>query len=320
TDRYRAVGFISYAVFLSFVFILNMIEADRGMSFDSADVLQNQIPFCHLVISMILIPVALTNSIIFPGQIIGGFAPISMMIILWLLASVALGKGFCSWGCFYGGWEDGFSRIFKKPRIKNVNIIFRWFSFAVLLLVAISSAMLLSPTYCEWICPFKTVTEFEAVTSVETLIKTIIFLSLFAGLVVILPILTKKRMQCTTLCPLGALNSFTNKINAFDIRIDKEKCTECGKCIRECPTLSLDESSYKTGRVHFTCCKCGKCIDVCPTHAIHYHVKGTPVNKALTVSRNLFVFGGFLFLAVFSGGTFQWGIYKIINLLTTGSY
>jgi ferredoxin-type protein NapH len=320
TDRYRAVGFIAYAVFLSFVFLLNMFEANRGMTFDEADLLQCEIPFCHLVISMVLIPAALTNSIIFPGRILGGFAPIAMMIVIWLLASVALGKGFCSWGCFYGGWDDGFSRIFKKAKLKNVHILFRWFPFAVLLLVAISSAILLSPTYCDWICPFKTVTEFEAVTSVETLIKTIIFLSIFAGLVVILPILTRKRMQCTTLCPLGALNSFTNKINAFDIRIDKEKCTECGKCIKECPTLSLDESSYKTGRTHFTCCKCGKCIDVCPTHAIHYHVKGTPVNKSLTVSRNLFVFGGFLFLAVFSGGTFQMGIYKLINLVTTGSF
>jgi ferredoxin-type protein NapH len=320
TDRYRAVGFIAYAVFLSFVFILNMVEANRGMSFDSADLMQCNIPFCHLVISMVLIPAAITNSIIFPGQILGGFAPIATMIVIWLLASLALGKGFCSWGCFYGGWDDGFSRILKKAKLKNVNILFRWFPFAVLLIVAISSAMLLSPTYCDWICPFKTVTEFEAVTSVETLIKTIIFLSIFAGLVVILPILTRKRMQCTTLCPLGALNSFTNKINAFDIRIDKEQCTECGKCIKECPTLSIDETSYQTGKVHFTCCKCGKCVDVCPTHAIHYHVKGTPVNKSLTFSRNLFVFGGFLFLAVFSGGTFQWGIYKIINLVTTGNF
>jgi len=171
TDKYRAVGFIAYAVFLSFVFLLNMFEANRGMTFDEADLLQCEIPFCHLVISMVLIPAALTN-----------------------------------------------------------------------------------------------------------------------------------------------------KINAFDIRIDKEKCTECDKCIKECPTLSLDESSYKTGKAHFTCCKCGKCIDVCPTHAIHYHIKGTPVNKSHTTSRNLYIFGGFLFLAVFSGGTFQMGIYKIMNLVTTGSF
>jgi ferredoxin-type protein NapH len=319
TDRYRAVIFIMYAVFLSFAFIMNMFRTRNAMSFNSADLMQCQIPFCHLVISMILIPAALTNSIIFPGHIIGGFAPVASMVAIWGLSSLALGKGFCSWGCFYGGWEDGFSRILKKPRMKNVNILFRWSAFAVLLLVAISSAFLLSPVYCDWLCPFKTVTEFQAVTSTETLVKTIIFASLFAGLVVILPVLTKKRMQCTTLCPLGALNSFTNKINAFDIRIDKEKCTKCKKCIDTCPTLSLDESSYDTGRAHFTCCKCGKCIDVCTNHAIHYHIKGVPVNKALSASRFLFVFSGFLFLAVFSGGSIQMGVYSIINLITTGS-
>jgi ferredoxin-type protein NapH len=320
TDRYRAVIFILYAVFLSFAFILNMFQTRDAMTFNTSDMLQCQIPFCHLVISMILIPVALTDSIIFPGNIIGGFAPVATMVVIWGLSSLALGKGFCSWGCFYGGWEDGFSRILKKPKMKNVNILFRWSAFAVFLLVAISSAVMLSPTYCDWICPFKTVTEFEAVTSAETLVKTIIFASLFAGLVVILPVLTKKRMQCTTLCPLGALNSFTNKINVFDIRINKEQCTRCKKCIEACPTLSLDESSYQTSRAHFTCCKCGKCVDGCTNHAIHYHIKGVPVNKALSATRILFVFSGFLFLAMFSGGSIQAGVYRIINLIKTGGF
>ena len=319
TDRYRSVIFILYAVFLSFIFILNMFETRDAMTFNSADMLQCNIPFCHLVISMILIPAALTNSIIFPGNIMGGFAPITSMIVIWGLSSLAIGKGFCSWGCFYGGWEDGFSRIRKKAKLKNVNSLFRWFAFAVLLLVAISSAVMLSPTYCDWICPFKAVTEFEQVTSAETLIKTIIFSSLFAGLVVILPVLTKKRMQCTTLCPLGALNSLTNKINAFDIRINHEQCTQCRNCINACPTLSLDESSYKTGRAHFTCCKCGKCVDVCTKHAINYHIKGVPVNKAQSATRILFVFSAFLFLAIFASGSIQMGVYKIINLITTGS-
>jgi polyferredoxin len=126
-------------------------------------------------------------------------------------------------------------------------------------------------------------------------------------------------MQCTTLCPLGALNSFTNKINAFDIRINQEQCTKCRKCINACPTLSLDDSSYNTTRAHFTCCKCGKCVDVCTNHAIQYHIKGVPVNKAISASRILFVFSGFLFLAVFSGGSIIVGVNRIITLITSGS-
>ncbi len=320
TDKFRATGFILFAVFLSLVFITNMVETREGMSFSSADLLECNIPFCHIVITMILIPIVFTNSIIFPGSILDGFAPVSTMLILWILASIALGKGFCSWGCFYGGWDDGFSRIRKKPLVKNINTIFRWFPFAVLLLVALSAAMTLTPTYCEWACPFKTVTEFEAVTSTETLIKTIIFLLLFLGLVIVLPILTKKRIQCGMFCPMGALTSFTNKVNPFDVRIDKEKCKDCGICEIKCPILSLDPTSIEKGKTHFVCSKCGKCIDACPNQAIHYHIKGTPVNKRNTTARTLFVFSGFLFLAIFSGGTFQMGIIRIINILTTGSF
>jgi len=200
---------------------------------------------------MMIIPAALTKSIIFPGSIVSGFANISTMVVLWFIATLALGRGFCSWGCFYGGWDDGFSRIGKKPTIKKINEIWKWMPFAVLLLVAISAALSLSPTYCEWMCPFKAVTEYEKVTSVESAAKAAVFLSLFLGLVIILPVLTKKRTQCSFLCPLGAVNSLSNKINAFTIKIDKTACTDCMKCVKVCPMFALSDESVK--KVKFQC-------------------------------------------------------------------
>ena len=121
TDRYRSVLFIIFAMSLSFTLISNMLEMRHSMSFSQADILECKIPFCHLVIPMMILPAAFTKSIIFPGSIIGGFANISSMVVLWLVATVVLGSGFCSWGCFYGGWDDGFSRIRKRPVIKNIS-------------------------------------------------------------------------------------------------------------------------------------------------------------------------------------------------------
>jgi ferredoxin-type protein NapH len=207
TDKYRALIFILFSIFLSFSFIYNMFEVRDTMAFNETNIYESNIPFCHLVIPMIIIPAALTQTIIFPGSIIGGFASISMMIALWFFSSLAIGRGFCSWGCFYGGWDDAFSRIKKKRILKYLPGILRYASFAILLLVVISAASTLSPTYCSWICPFKTVTEFEEINSTTSVIKTIIFLSLFIGLVIIIPILTKKRTQCALFCPLGALQS-----------------------------------------------------------------------------------------------------------------
>lgn len=315
TDRYRAVLFIIFALSLSYSLIHNMLEVRRSMSFSQADILECKIPFCHLVIPMMILPAAFTKSIIFPGSIIGGFANISSMVVLWLVATIVLGRGFCSWGCFYGGWDDAFSRIRKKPAIKSISELWKWMPFAILLMVTLSAALAMMPTYCSWICPFKAVTEFEQVTSVESATKAGIFLSLFGGLVIALPVMTKKRTQCSFLCPLGAINTLSNKITPFTLKIDKNSCNECFKCVGVCPLFALTPEDIKAGKVSVFCSKCGKCVDTCSKKAIHYGIRGIPAGTMKNFSRNLFLFVSFLFMAIFSSGsvinTFH-GLLKLI--------
>ena len=318
TDRFRAAGFISFALFFTLVFIAQLIQVRGERTFSNETWLSCQIPFCHIVTTMVIIPIVFTKSIIFPGSILTGFASISSMLVIVLGVNLALGRGFCSWGCFYGGWDDMMSRFMKKPLIKNVNPAFKWFPFAVLILVAVSSAILLSPTYCDWLCPFKTTTEYEKITSPTTVIKTIIFLTLFISLVLVLPLLTRKRIQCSTLCPMGALSSFANKINVFDVKIDKEKCNNCYLCTKACPTLSLDKGDVDRGKASMTCTKCGKCIDTCTRNAINYQIKGTTVNTHINTKRMLFLYASYMLLVIFSGYTMMTGINMIIKLMTTG--
>ncbi len=303
TDRYRVVLFIIFALTLSFTLIKNLIAVRNSMTFSQADILECRIPFCHLVIPMMILPAALSKSIIFPGSILNGFANISSMVVLWTVSTLVLGRGFCSWGCFYGGWDDGFSRMRKKPLLRNINEIWKWMPFAVLFMVALTAALSLVPTYCEWICPFKAVTEFEKVTSVESATKAVVFFSLFAGLVVVLPVITKKRTQCSYLCPLGAVNSVANRITPFTIKIDKRACNECFKCVSVCPLFALSKENVKAGEVSIFCSKCGKCVDVCPKNAIHFGIRGIPAGTMKNFSRNLFLFVSFLFMAIFSAGS-----------------
>jgi len=315
TDKYRAILFIIFAMSLSYTLIHNMLQVRQSMSFSQADILECKIPFCHLVIPMMILPAAFTKSIIFPGSIIGGFANISSMVVLWVIATIVLGRGFCSWGCFYGGWDDGFSRLRKRRVIKNISELWKWMPFAVLIMVMLSAALTLMPTYCSWICPFKAVTEFEKVTSVESATKAGIFLSLFGGLVIALPVMTKKRTQCSFLCPLGAINSMSNKITPFTVKIDKNSCNECFKCVEVCPLFAITREDVKKGNVSLFCSKCGKCVDACSRKAIHYGIKGIPAGTMKNFSRNLFLFVSFLFMAIFSSGsiisTFQ-GLFKLI--------
>ncbi len=315
TDRYRAILFIIFALSLSYSLIQNMLVVRKAMSFNQADILECKIPFCHLVIPMMILPAAFTKSIIFPGSIIGGFANISSMVVLWLVATIVLGRGFCSWGCFYGGWDDGFSRLKKRRTIKKISELWKWMPFAVLIMVVLTAALAMMPTYCSWICPFKAVTEFEQVTSVESAAKAGIFLSLFGGLVVVLPIMTRKRTQCSFLCPLGAINSLSNKITPFTVKIDKNACNECYKCVEVCPLFALTKEDIKAGKVSMFCSKCGKCVDACSKKAIHYGIRGIPSGTMKNFSRNIFLFVSFLFMAVFSSGSIINTFHGLLKLI-----
>ena len=267
THRYRSILFVAYALAFVMTFIPNLLEMRGSMAISEAEMIQGHTPFCHMVIPMTVDPGGLSRTIIFPGSMLEGFAAIGVMLVLWLGVSIALGRGWCSWGCFYGGLDEGFSKIGRKPLIKNIGRKWTYLPFAVLLVVALASAGTLTPQYCNWLCPFKTVTEYAEVTSAATLVQAVIFVSLFLGLVVVLPVLTKRRTQCGLFCPMGAFQSLTNAANVFDVRIDPDKCVRCGKCERACPTFSMSEESIKQGKTRITCTKCGRCIDECPKGA-----------------------------------------------------
>jgi ferredoxin-type protein NapH len=319
TDRYRATLFIVAAVGFVITFITNLVETRGSMALTDANMIAGETPFCHLVIPMLIVPAALTRTIIFPGSLLEGFASIASMVVLWLGATLAIGRGWCSWACFYGGLDEGFSRLARKPLIGNVDRRWTYLPYAVLLVIVLTSALTLSPTYCEWLCPFKAVTEFAAVTSFKTLVQTIIFVSLFLGTVVVLPFLTKRRVQCGLFCPFGAFQSLLDKINIFEVRIDPEKCANCERCVRECPTFSLDESSLESGKPLISCTKCGRCIDVCPKEAISYHLKGTPIGVRTGTARLLFLYPAFVLMSAIGGGMIAGGVWRILRLLTTGS-
>jgi polyferredoxin len=319
THRYRSLLFIILAVGFVITFITNLLETRGSMVLTDELAISGETPFCHLVIPMILIPAALTRTIIFPGSLLRGFASIGMMVVIWIGSSLALGRGWCSWACFYGGLDEGFSRLLKKPRIAHIDRKWVLLPYGVLLAVVLTSALTLSPTYCEWLCPFKAVTEFAEVTSFKAVVQTVIFVSLFIGLVIVLPLLTKRRIQCGLFCPFGAMQSFTNKLNIFGVRIDAAKCAQCKRCIRECPTFSLDESSLESGKPLMSCTKCGQCIDVCPKQAVSYHIKGTPLGVKPQVARVMFLFPATLLMASLGGGLIAGGLWRILKLVTTGS-
>lgn len=189
----------------------------------------------------------------------------------------------------------------------------------------------MSPVYCEWLCPLKLVTEYPEINSFKSYIQAIIFITLGVGLLFILPFLTKKRTQCSMFCPLGAFQSLLDKVNPFKIRINKDKCIKCGKCIQVCPFLAIDDNLLDKGKVAITCAKCGKCIDNCPTNTIDFHIYGKPIfpgnpkNKFSKIMKELispvviYSFLGMLFGGILSSGAVTSALFRIYNLFVNGT-
>jgi ferredoxin-type protein NapH len=323
THRFRAVLFVLVAVALPLEFIPYMVETYGSMMLSEATMLSSGASFCPLTMPMILIPALFKRVVIFPGELLPGAAhgAFSVMFIVWVGSSLALGRGWCSWGCFYGGWDELFSRIRvrKRPLFRKIDRRWIYLPFAVLLAIVLLSALTYGPVYCEWLCPFKIVTEFQAPSSALAIFQIATFVSLFIGLVVVLPLLSRRRVQCGLFCPFGAMQSLLNKINIFEVRIDIEKCSKCQRCLRSCPTFSLDESSLESGKPLLTCTKCAACIDACPQGAIAYHIKGTRIGVRPNVARGLYLYPAMILMSFIGAGIFASGLYRVLKLVATGS-
>jgi ferredoxin-type protein NapH len=318
THRWRRFFFVALGFLFPVGFIWDLIALRGSMSIPIEQMVAGNTPFCFMVIPLIIIPAALTKTIIFPGSILPTSSnpnAIGAMIGLWLAGTLVLGKGWCSYGCFFGGIEEGFAAVRKKALIRNIDPKYRLVPWAVLVAVVLLSAATFEPVYCSWLCPFKTVTEYPQIRSLETAAQAGIFLSLFLGLVVVLPVLTKKRAQCTYFCSFGAFQSLFNKTSAVDIRIRRDLCLDCVICRRDCPTASLSEESRNTGKPLLSCMKCGACVDACPKNAAVWHVKGTPVGASPERARLLHLYASWAFATMFGGSIIAGALAKLLGFL-----
>jgi ferredoxin-type protein NapH len=191
----------------------------------------------------------------------------------------------------------------------------RWMPWAVLAAIVLLSAALLEPVYCRWLCPFKAVTEFPQVRNFETAFQMGIFISLFLGLVVVLPWLTKKRTQCSFFCPFGGFQSIFNKIGAFEVRIDREKCKPCVLCEKACPTLSIGPELLAAGAPRLSCMRCGACVDSCPRDAAVWHIKGTKVGARPELARLLHLYSAWAFAVMFGGGIIATSLTRMFGFM-----
>ncbi len=318
TYRWRRWFFVALGLLFPIGFIHTVLEMRGTMGIPIEEMIAGRTPFCYMPIPMLILPAVLMKTVVFPGSILPGQGMagegMAAMVGLWLAMTLVIGKGWCSYACFFGGIEEGMASVPKRPQVRTLDRRWRYGPWAVLLAMVLLSLALFEPAYCMWLCPFKAVSEYVAARNTVGLIQNGIFITLFAGLVIALPLLTRKRTQCAFFCPFGAFQSLFNKTSVFDVRIDTSRCQPCVLCQNACPTLSLTSASIAKGETLMSCMKCGACVDACPRDAAVWHIKGTEVALKPERARLMFLYGAWAMAILFGGSIIAQGLATILHV------
>lgn len=263
-------------------------------------------PFCHIAMAPYFLNYLYQQYLALMG---GGWklwGPLTLGAA-WLFLTIGLGRGWCSWACFYGGIDDGLSSLASRPLLK----IDRWalkardLPAALLLFMLLVSLAYMLPVYCLWLCPFKFTGSFlDQEGGLKALQYGLMFFAIVA--LVLAPLLTKKRVFCSFLCPFAAWQAFWGRLNPFRVTIEKEGCTGCAKCVAVCPTSAISCAPGGKAEILPYCNLCGQCLGACPERLHKYTVFGLDLPAPggalgrLVSAGHFFVFSALLLGSAFS--------------------
>ncbi len=187
--------------------------------------------------------------------------------IFFIILAVIGNKIICGWACPMGALQELIYKLplFKRIKAKKLPFILtntiRAGAFIVMLLflfgvIGGKRGMVIY----HYINPFNLFNlEFELASILIAVVAIIIF-SFFTY-----------RPFCQFICPFGFVSWIAERISIFRIRVDKEKCTECGACIKACP-LEAAKGRVKGKIASADCFSCARCLRVCQEDAMKYTV------------------------------------------------
>ena len=193
-----------------------------------------------------------------------------------LLFSLLLGRVICGFLCPFGLLQELLHRIptkkvQKSPLTRGLSRL----KYAVLLLFVLgipawfAFRRLPLPGFCKFICPAGTLEGavllllHPANDALRSMVGGLFWWKLTLLVLILAACVFVFRCFCRFLCPLGALYGLLAKLALLGVKLDGERCTHCGACLRLCP-MDIRRVGDRE------CVHCGSCIDICPVQAISF--------------------------------------------------
>jgi polyferredoxin len=218
----------------------------------------------------------------------GEFFPAFLALFFAIMIPSLIGrKLFCGWVCPLGALQDLVNKIPFKPRFKNFNFnLFNGIRLGLLAMffltffgvkdhIAFLGERVATGEAEDMWTAFAAYSLYEPINFFELLhwgMNSARWFIMF-GLLIVASLMLY-RPFCYLLCPIGALTWLLEKIAPGRIRIDYEKCTECGDCQEASPCPTITPLVERNMKAIPDCTSCGECQRSCPEDAISFGFKG----------------------------------------------
>ena len=195
--------------------------------------------------------------------------------IFWMLvfgSALLLGRVFCGWFCWFGGYLDLIEWGIGRLKIKIPRRILLYLGILPFVGLAIKAYSTLLE---KWILQGFPATFTFRLADVEPWGGQQTGISILITLITFGPVLLfvfGRRAWCRYLCPIGALLKVFSSVSLGKVRLVNDECIGCGKCNRSC-VMEVDVMGELKahGEVRsLDCIRCLKCTDECPNGAIAF--------------------------------------------------
>lgn len=192
---------------------------------------------------------------------------LATLTVIGVLSLISV-KGFCSTACPVGGLQE---LLYKIPLFNKFKIKFyisNSIRIGLFLLFLVIAFLFGTSTYFYY--NLFDLIHWEFIMPIFDYIIFIIFLILIlsASIFIFKPF-------CYLICPMGLLTWILEQFSFLNIRLNKDKCTDCGICETKAPCPSV-RSILDNKIIRGDCHLCGECINACSLNALYY---GRPGEK-----------------------------------------
>ena len=182
------------------------------------------------------------------------FGALATLLAL-LLATWLFGRFYCAALCPLGIWQDAVGRLSRRqgrpePDRPRIRYFILGFSFSALV---------------GWALPFMVL---DPYSNAGRIVAGGFTLGGVAPFVLITALAVwKKRLYCTTFCPVGTLLGLTAARGLFRLGFT-DKCVKCGACVKSCPAGCIDPAAGTLDNER--CVRCLNCLSVCRLGGVEF--------------------------------------------------